>query len=71
MTTKPISIEVIDAAGGNIGSLCRALERLGVEYTRVNGDSLPTGEKPLILPGVGNFGAVMKRLRDAKLDTRV
>lgn len=71
MTTKPISIEVIDAAGGNIGSLCRALERLGVEYTLVNGDSLPTGEKPLILPGVGNFGAVMQRLRDAKLDIRI
>ncbi|MBX3153407.1 imidazole glycerol phosphate synthase subunit HisH [Candidatus Obscuribacterales bacterium] len=71
MPTENISIEVIDAAGGNIGSLCRALDRLGASYTLVNGESLPTGTKPLILPGVGNFGAVMKRLRDTKLDRRI
>ncbi len=71
MPTENISIEVIDAAGGNIGSLCRALDRLGATYTLVNGESPPTGTKPLILPGVGNFGAVMKRLRDARLDTRI
>jgi imidazole glycerol phosphate synthase glutamine amidotransferase subunit len=71
MTEEIMSIEVIDAAGGNIGSLCRALERLGVDYELVNGQSLPTGRKPLILPGVGNFGAVMNRLRDARLDQRI
>lgn len=65
------AIDVIDAAGGNVGSLCRALERLGVTCTRVNAECLPAGDKPVILPGVGNFGAVMKRLRDAKLDSRI
>jgi glutamine amidotransferase len=69
MRSNPI--EVIDAAGGNIGSLCRALERIGVPFTRVNGETLPTGDKPIILPGVGNFGAVMNRLTQSKLDSRI
>jgi len=65
------TIEVIDAAGGNVGSLCRALERLEVPFTLSNANALPTGNNPIILPGVGAFGTVMNRLTGAKLDGRI
>lgn len=61
------TVDVIDAAGGNVGSLCRALERLGVEYRRVNGSNRNLGERPIILPGVGAFGAVMDNLSSSQL----
>lgn len=61
------AVDVIDAAGGNVGSLCRALERLGVEYRRVNASNRNLGERPIILPGVGAFGAVMENLTNSQL----
>ena len=61
------AVDVIDAAGGNVGSLCRALERLGVEYRRINGSNPNLGERPIILPGVGAFGAVMENLTSSQL----
>jgi imidazole glycerol phosphate synthase glutamine amidotransferase subunit len=65
--TVATAVDVIDAAGGNVGSLCRALERLGVEYRRVNASNRQLGDRPIILPGVGAFGAVMANLEDSKL----
>lgn len=67
------SLDVIDAAGGNVGSLCRALDRLGVEYGRVNGANrpIPLGRRPVILPGVGAFGAVMNNLKQSGLDSEI
>ncbi|MDZ4834576.1 MAG: imidazole glycerol phosphate synthase subunit HisH [Candidatus Melainabacteria bacterium] len=61
------AVDVIDAAGGNVGSLCRALERLGVEYRRVNASNRKLGDRPIILPGVGAFGAVMDNLVNSQL----
>ncbi|MBK9145083.1 MAG: imidazole glycerol phosphate synthase subunit HisH [Candidatus Melainabacteria bacterium] len=65
------AVDIIDAAGGNTGSVYRALERLGVAYNRVNQDNPPDGSRPIILPGVGSFGAVMSRLRQGDLDSRL
>lgn len=65
--TVATAVDVIDAAGGNVGSLCRALERLGVEYRRVNASNKQLGDRPIILPGVGAFGAVMENLRNSGL----
>ena len=63
-------LEVIDYGGGNLGSLCRALDRLGLPYQTIAGSHdgrFPTGESPLILPGVGAFGALMQALTDRQL----
>ena len=57
------SVELVDVGGGNIGSVMRFLERMGISYRHVQNPDQLTGKSPLILPGVGNFGAVMQHLR--------
>ncbi|MBA3857874.1 MAG: imidazole glycerol phosphate synthase subunit HisH, partial [Cyanobacteria bacterium PR.3.49] len=37
----------------------------------VNPSNLPDGSRPIILPGVGNFGAVMKNLQKEKFDQKI
>jgi imidazole glycerol-phosphate synthase subunit HisH len=66
-------VEVLDYGGGNLGSLLRALERLNVSYTVMDGSvgKVPTGNVPIILPGVGAFGAVMQGLQERKLDQAI
>jgi imidazole glycerol phosphate synthase glutamine amidotransferase subunit len=61
--TEPGSVELVDVGGGNIGSVMRFLERMGIDYRHVQSPDQLTGKSPLILPGVGNFGAVMQHLR--------
>jgi len=68
MITK---VDLVDVAGGNLGSVKRCLDRLSVEYNLVNPGNLPDGSRPVILPGVGNFGAVMGNLQSQKFDQRV
>lgn len=67
MTTTKASVELVDVGGGNIGSVMRFLERMGVAYRQVESPDQLTGTIPLILPGVGSFGAVMQHLRKKKL----
>lgn len=51
--------------GGNIGSITRCFTRLEVGYRLIeNGDDL-SGGNPLVLPGVGSFGALMSNLDSA------
>lgn len=55
-------IDLVDFGGGNLGSVGRCLDRLGVAYRLVDrGRDLP-GDRPILLPGVGSFGAVMTAL---------
>lgn len=61
-------IDLVDVGGGNIGSVSRCLHRLGVEFRQVGADNPPDGSRPVIVPGVGNFGAVMQSLSASKLD---
>jgi len=61
-------IDLVDIGGGNIGSVRRCLNRLEVPFRAVGADNPPDGSRPLILPGVGAFGAVMNHLRDIGLD---
>jgi imidazoleglycerol phosphate synthase glutamine amidotransferase subunit HisH len=65
------NIELVDIGGGNLGSIKRCLERLNVRFRIADEGSLPTGEHPLIAPGVGAFGPVMSHLQKAKLDQRL
>ncbi|HEY9681313.1 MAG TPA: imidazole glycerol phosphate synthase subunit HisH [Oculatellaceae cyanobacterium] len=61
------AVELVDVGGGNIGSVIRFLERLDVPFRQARQASEITGTVPLILPGVGSFGAVMQHLRKNNL----
>lgn len=60
-------IGVIDYGAGNVGSVLKAVRRLGCEAARVeNPDDLERAQK-LILPGQGHFGAMMQSLGERGL----
>jgi glutamine amidotransferase/cyclase len=61
-STGYAGVEVVAYGGGNVGSVLRALERLGIAYTVCQQGSELTGTLPLVLPGVGAFGALMQAL---------
>ena len=61
-------IDLVEIGIGNIGSVKRCLERLGVKYRTVGPTNHPDGKRPLVLPGVGQFGAVMQALKQNKFD---
>ncbi len=59
------TVEVLHYGGGNVGSLLRALERCEIPFKVLKGNEdnqFPSGENPVILPGVGAFGAIMQGL---------
>jgi imidazole glycerol phosphate synthase glutamine amidotransferase subunit len=64
-------VELIDVGGGNIGSVKRCLERLGVQYKEALAPSDLSGNFPLVLPGVGSFGAVMQHIQKTGFDRAV
>ncbi len=64
MATK---IDLVEIGIGNSGSVKRCLERLGVEFRIVNSIDQPDGSRPLVLPGVGQFGSVMQALQKNNL----
>lgn len=61
-------VDLVDVAGGNLGSVRRCLDRLSVPFKLVNAENPPDGSRPIILPGVGNFGAVMQNLEKNGFD---
>ncbi|KAA2284518.1 imidazole glycerol phosphate synthase subunit HisH [Arenimonas fontis] len=62
-----MSLVVVDAGGANLGSVCYALQRLGVE-ARVSADPVEIRAAPrLVLPGVGAAGPAMARLHSLGL----
>lgn len=63
--------DLVDVKGGNIGSVKRCLERLEVKFNEVGSDNPPDGSRPLIVPGVGAFGAVMDSLKIGELDKQL
>lgn len=68
---QTLRVDLVDIGSGNIGSVKRCLERLGVPYQIVDGENQPDGRRPLVLPGVGAFGTVMQALRQAGLDATI
>jgi imidazole glycerol-phosphate synthase subunit HisH len=54
---------LIDAGTGNLRSVQKALESLGVEVLRTDDPQKVLSGKRLILPGVGAFGDFMSNLR--------
>jgi glutamine amidotransferase len=60
-------VVLVDAGGSNIGSLCYALQRLGVE-AQLSADAQRIKRAThVILPGVGAAAPGMQRLREAGL----
>jgi imidazole glycerol phosphate synthase glutamine amidotransferase subunit len=58
-------IDLIDYGGGNTGSIRRCLGRIGLEFRSVGkGGELARSDGPIVLPGVGSFGAVIQGLKD-------
>jgi imidazole glycerol-phosphate synthase subunit HisH len=64
---------VIDYDLGNLPSVTKALERIGVDATIVQApDDLTSGNfDVLVLPGVGHFGAGARNLRERGFDTSI
>jgi imidazole glycerol phosphate synthase glutamine amidotransferase subunit len=53
---------LIDCGMGNVASVERALQRLGVESRRATTAECLAGAEALVLPGVGHFGALIRIL---------
>jgi imidazole glycerol phosphate synthase glutamine amidotransferase subunit len=70
-STKYKEVDFVTAAGGNIGSVSRCLERLGVPYRECDAQSPPDGSRPIVLPGVGAFGTVMQALEAGNLAAKI
>lgn len=63
-----MDVVLVDAGGTNIGSVCYALERLGVDAAMSADPARIRAASHVILPGVGAAAEGMKRLRESKLD---
>lgn len=61
-------IGVVDYGAGNLRNVQAALARLGAPWRSVAAPDDLDGLVGLILPGVGQFGAAARRLREAGLD---
>jgi len=57
-------VAIINYGMGNLGSVRRALEELGVNVIIADHPMMLIDANRFILPGVGSFGAGMQRLRD-------
>src|SRR5690606_7782512 len=68
LDSSAMRVILIDAGGTNIGSVCYALERQGVEAHLSDDPAVIRSASHVILPGVGAAGPGMQRLRDSGLD---
>jgi glutamine amidotransferase len=63
-----IMVTIIDYGIGNLRSIEKAFERVGIEVLRTDdADAIASAER-LVLPGVGAFGACMNELRARELE---
>lgn len=60
-------IGVIDYGGGNLRSLCRAVESLGYEVKLVKQSSELEGVTHLLYPGQGAYGDCLRKLKERGL----
>jgi imidazole glycerol phosphate synthase glutamine amidotransferase subunit len=57
-------IAVLDYGGGNVGSVLKAIEYLGLSGERVDQPATMEAAEKIIFPGQGHFGAMMKGLEE-------
>jgi imidazole glycerol-phosphate synthase len=60
-------ITLLDYGAGNVRSVINAIERLGETVVLVNSGADIDRAERLVFPGVGNFGALMRTLREKQL----
>ena len=60
-------IAVLDYGGGNVGSVIKAIEYLGLAAERVDQAATLERAEKVIFPGQGHFGAMMKGLADRNM----
>ena len=60
-------ITLLDYGAGNVRSVANALERLGETVVKVSSPADIDKAERLVFPGVGNFGAMMRILRERQL----
>jgi glutamine amidotransferase len=63
--TSPPTVVVFDYGSGNVHSAVRALERVGADVSLTGDPHAALNADGLFVPGVGNFHACMRGLRDA------
>jgi len=71
MNSTKFAVDLVTSVGGNLGSVGRSLTRLGINFNSVDASNPPDGSRPVILPGVGAFGAVMASLREGNFDQTI
>ena len=62
-----MKIVIIDYQMGNIHSVARKLNILGVDHVITNNPEIITQADKLILPGVGHFAKAMQQLSESNL----
>jgi glutamine amidotransferase len=62
---------IVDYGVGNLGSVGRALQRLGCSFRLSSSPEELQESRHLILPGVGHFGESMGNLRERGLDVAI
>ena len=60
-------IAVLDYGGGNVGSVLKAIEYLGLSGERVDQPEALRAAEKIIFPGQGHFGAMMKGLAERQM----
>jgi glutamine amidotransferase/cyclase len=62
-----VNVALIDYGAGNVASVERALQKLGVGATRATTADCVNSARALILPGVGHFAALIRSLDERSL----
>ena len=62
-----MKVTIIDYGAGNVPSVERALQRLGVEPERTNSPDKIAKAEALLLPGVGHYAALVRALDEQKM----
>ena len=65
--TAASAIAIIDYGAGNVPSVERALQKLGVDSRRVAQPAELAGATAIILPGVGHYAAIIRALDENNL----
>ncbi|MCR4791879.1 MAG: imidazole glycerol phosphate synthase subunit HisH [Lachnospiraceae bacterium] len=64
-------IALVDYDAGNVKSVDKAIEKLGGEFVLTSDPSVIASADAVILPGVGNFGDCMDKLKSRGLDEAI
>jgi imidazole glycerol phosphate synthase glutamine amidotransferase subunit len=62
-----VKVTLIDYGAGNVPSVERALQRLGVEPQRTDSADDIARAQALLLPGVGHYGALVRALNEKNI----